>query len=912
MRTKDVLEFWGKARPESEAGVAWHPVAYHLLDVAAVADALLKARPQTAQRAGWLLGLQPEEARQVLVSLIAIHDLGKFAPRFQQLATPLGWSWPSALTGLDASRLEPTVHTADGLLLWRKVLRAEFTQRIWVNGESAIDALECAIYGHHGRPVELPSGPLASRFNEGSVEAARLCARLVLDCVLSSPVTSQPIDRKRLRTASWWVAGFTTIADWIGSRATWFPYTASIEGDDNLSLYWVQARRLAEKAVRAAGLSAIDSAPLQSFDSLTSQRSPTPTQEWAATVPLPEGPMLAIIEDATGSGKTEAAQMLVHRLMASGRASGAYWAMPTQATANAMYDRQRDAISALFAPNAGRWPSLTLGHGQAKLHDGYRDTVIRDPGESVDPEWADSRNGDDASAVACAAFLADDRRAALLADIGAGTVDQTLLGVLPSRFNAVRLFALAEKVLVLDEVHAFDAYMATEVAHLLRFHASLGGSAVLLSATLPEPRRRELERAWNRGGRDDLSASEDDANDERGELTSPYPLATLATVGDEAVLRFTPDAAAWTVRSVQTRIVSTFDEALEYVVGAASQGAAVVWIRNTVDECLRAAATIETRGGAPLVFHARFAQGDRQRIEADVMRRFGRESTPEARLGSILIATQVVEQSLDLDFDAMVSDLAPIDLLIQRAGRLRRHSRSAAERPEGIPHELLVLSPDGVREVTRDWLNDILPNTRYVYPNLGVLWRTLRALREAGTLDAPANLRALIRCVYECEDVPDVLQAAANAATGSEFADQAIADYTVLDLGKGYCAGRAWTDDLRAKTRLGEEQVAVRIARGQDGRLAPWFGDEGLVEWKRWLLSEVKLSAKRVCWDATPSGPWRDQIETLRAGWHRFEQKIPVLVLESDSDGWTGSLQSASGRKEVRIHYSAVRGIQYA
>ena len=161
MRTKDVLEFWGKARPESEAGVAWHPVAYHLLDVAAVADALLKARPQTAQRADWLLGLQPEEARQVLVSLISIHDLGKFAPRFQQLATPLGWSWPSALTGLDASRLEPTVHTADGLLLWRKVLRAEFTQRIWVNGESAIDALECAIYGHHGRPVELASGPLA-------------------------------------------------------------------------------------------------------------------------------------------------------------------------------------------------------------------------------------------------------------------------------------------------------------------------------------------------------------------------------------------------------------------------------------------------------------------------------------------------------------------------------------------------------------------------------------------------------------------------------------------------------------------------------------------------------------------------------------------------------------------------------
>ena len=301
MQTSAVLQFWGKARPGDGSRAAWHPVAYHLLDVAAVADAMLAARPITVRRAGWLLGLADEDARRLLVALTALHDLGKFAPAFQRQATPDEWTWPRALGGARRAPFAPSRHTSDGLLLWQKRLRSDFAARIWSGELRGWQALEMAIFGHHGLPVK-PQGLLSEHYSDGAVAAAYHCTKLVLDCVPLQPITVASLNRKRLAIASWWLAGFMTVADWVGSRQEWFEYTSS--------------------------------------------------------------------------GKTEAAQMLVHRLMAKCRASGAYWAMPTQATANAMYGRQCAAISALFVQAAGAKPSLTLGHGQARVHKSFRSTVI--------------------------------------------------------------------------------------------------------------------------------------------------------------------------------------------------------------------------------------------------------------------------------------------------------------------------------------------------------------------------------------------------------------------------------------------------------------------------------------------------------------------------------------------------------
>jgi CRISPR-associated endonuclease/helicase Cas3 len=911
MHIRQVLEFWGKARPAvGGEGASWHPVAYHLLDVAACADALLRSRAVTSARASWLLGMPESEAHALLVAMIALHDLGKFAPRFQQIATPEGWEWPTSLVGVDVTRLEPSRHTADGLLLWRDPAFDAVRHRIWPHGSRVMEALECAVFAHHGRPVESPMDHTQTRFPVGAVAAALHCAQVVLDRVLPAPLNIAPPSLRRIQIASWWVAGFVTIADWIGSRTTWFPYRQPIADDDGLVAYWAEAQAKAAVAVRSAGMDALLPASARTFFELTGKQSPTPVQEWALQVPLPDGPLLAVVEDATGAGKTEAAHVLVNRLLASGRASGAYWAMPTQATANAMYERQRVAIASLFRADGDRLPSLTLGHGQAALHADYRATVLTDrstdlqayaPGESHE-----QREGDQPATVACSAFLADDRRAALLADLGAGTVDQALLGVLPTRFNAVRLFALAEKVLVLDEVHAFDAYMTAETRDLLRFHSALGGSAILLSATLPEETRRTLEDAWRAP---DLDGPTVNAVPSKN---SPYPMATMLSSKEGGIRHDSPSAAPWTIRRVPTRPVHTLDAAYTHVLHVAERGGAVVWIRNTVDECVAAADTLRARGAEPIVFHARYAQGDRQRTELEVMQRFGPSSTPALRSGSVLVATQVVEQSLDLDFDGMVSDLAPIDLLVQRAGRLWRHAhRDASERPSGIERELLVLCPAD-KAPAPEWPAPLLPKVRYVYPDAGVLWRTAELLQRGEAIDAPGNIRQLMREVYESSSVPEALQRAVNIAEGNDRAAEGIATYVTVKLGGGYAPGRHWTDDLRAKTRLGDEQIPVRLARVVDARLAPWHDDHTLPDWKRWLLSEVKLSAGRVAARAAPVGKWAQQIEAVRADWKPFERETPVLALEMDSAGvWRGELPAPGSAGVVAVRYCRELGVRF-
>lgn len=439
----DFLKFWGKAQPRQDAVSHFHPVAYHLLDVAAVTDALLAARPIARARAADLLGIPAEEAHRLLVVLAALHDLGKFAPAFQAKA-PI--HWPPALGALDIERVVGGRHTDDGYVLWTWSLAGWARERLWPAGTDVLQALAPAVFGHHGRPAGAQSPmPLEiQRFGKAGQAAALGCADAIISLLSPRPLAVEPSDGKDPRAASWWVAGLITIADWVGSGQQWFRYAAPHPDDPSLARYWGEAQESARQAVRLAGLVAPKAAVRRDFSSLTRVLDdPSPAQRWADETALPPGPLLLIIEDVTGSGKTEAAQMLVHRLMAEGRASGAYWAMPTQATANAMYERQAKALDRLFVDDADPKPSLVLSHGQQRLHEQFRATVLDAPGRDspADNPEARLRTSDPETmpgAAACAAFLADDRRAALLADIGAGTVDQALLGILPSKFNAVR------------------------------------------------------------------------------------------------------------------------------------------------------------------------------------------------------------------------------------------------------------------------------------------------------------------------------------------------------------------------------------------------------------------------------------------------------------------------------------------
>ena len=888
----EYLAFRGKAQPDDAGVHTWHPVAYHCLDVTACLDALLNTRPQTLARASRLMRLSLEDTRCLLRTLVVLHDIGKFSEAFFGQTEAL---WPSTF-GTYEPHHPRKPHTAAGYALWRDPLRERLAARITRGNLHDLDSLFVASFGHHGRPLKTGQYAESRDFFKSKIsrESAEAFALDVVSFFCDRPI-DPPAGWDRITPhASWWVAGLISISDWLGSNQRWFPYHAP---SLDIASYWDYAQGRAKIAVREAGLTPPQAAKVKSFAKLTATTNePTPAQRWALEIVLPRNEGLFILEDVTGAGKTEAAHVIVHRLMAEGRASGAYWAMPTQATANAMYLRQREMIAELFDSSSGRSPSLILTHGQAKFHKLFRDTVL-DHCALAHAAVADNADDEEGSpsTIACASFLADDRRAGLLADIGAGTIDQVLMGVLPSKFNTIRLFGLAEKVLVLDEVHAYDAYMREEIITLLKFHSALGGSAIVLSATLPEAFRQSLVRAWQDGSGHATPRARADRQAALGsDATVPYPLATVVD-GADALTETEIDAAPWSCRTVPVRFLHETNDAVDRICEAARRGEAVAWIRNTVDSCLEAAELLRAHGIEPMVFHARFAQCDRQAREADVLAAFGPKSRGTSR-ARVLVATQVIEQSLDLDFDTLVTDLAPIDLIIQRAGRLWRHQWREARRPTGSNRELIVLTPRFTDEPGSNWLDSLLPKTKNVYEDVGVLWRSLKELHSTPSIETPGGVRRLVESVYASIECPDSLQAQEAKAEGKAKAHSSTARNFVLRFEEGYCGDSyaGWYSDIHVPTRLIDKQTTIRLGKlNADGTITPWADTEADT-WRAWALSEVRVSASKIPPDAAVSLKLQAAVDLVRKAWPRYEREVLLVPLVETEVGSIGKVQSSS------------------
>ncbi|GHG98419.1 CRISPR-associated helicase/endonuclease Cas3 [Pseudodonghicola xiamenensis] len=773
---RDLLNWPGKSAPD--VGGVEHPAVYHMLDVAAVAERLIAP-----------FGLDAPQ-RDALVFLIALHDLGKISEGFRAMLRgeaagggPRHWQVSEVLLrhhdDLLATRLGCAPHR-----------RA---------------ALYAAVAGHHGRPSDLAlpigrhhparHGPqdVALKLAGTGVAVAREV--IAAFAALWPGASLDGLSLEQAQRLSWWLAGLCTTADWIGSNTDWFAPNAQAMP---LSAYLAQARLTAVEAVEGAGLGGCDlrQGPLFDF-------APRPMQEACAQVPLPEGPMLAVIEDETGAGKTEAALLLAQRMLAAGKGRGLFFALPTMATADAMFERAAGVVGRMFDA-----PRVTLAHGRAGLSVAFRD---------IQQGRADSPDD-----VTCTDWLAQSRRRALLADVGVGTIDQALLAVLPVKFQTLRYFGLSSKILIVDEVHELgEPYIGAELEALLRMHRAAGGSAILLTATLPVAQRAKLLAVYD------------------GQAPSPtYPALTVA--GGAAVSDF-PQATG-SKGPVRVVRLGRMDEAVEVISGAAARGAACVWVRNSVDDAIAAVQALQEAGIEADLLHARFALGDRKRIEAAARGRFGKDG--RGRAGRVLVGTQVLESSLDFDFDVMVSDLAPMAALVQRAGRLWRHM---AERPQAIrpvPAPILhVLAPDPAQVSDDRWLQGVLGGGAFVYP-LADQWRTADHLFRVGEITAPSGLRALIEAVHGAgaRDVPQALEAAELRTEGEGAAARGHAAQNIVDFAAGYRAGGRANDDARYPTRLGEEQQTLVLARYDGaGGLQPWIaGSEG------WALSEVSASRKRL------------------------------------------------------------------
>lgn len=911
------FRYWGKANPNYPGEPKWHPLVYHCLDVAAVGHALLIQRPEMLRRFTESTGLDAMTCRHLLVLFLGLHDIGKFSETFQNLRPDLF----ERLQGRKSDRTYSVRHDSLGNLLWSDYLWLSFKDRMSSNLPEFADYADWwqeifgwfakAYTGHHGAPPRL-TGPnnlclTASRyFSPDEKSAAKEFLRdfgrvLIGNCGSISGLSSPIQIYESIQKASWLMAGFAVLCDWIGSNGNWFKFS---ERPMPMDEYWQKlAVPQTERAIQEAGIG--PSLPRQFANPFSELfpaiKEPTPLQRHVIECSVAGSPQLFILEDVTGSGKTEAAILLAQRLMAKGQGNGLYFALPTMATSNAMYERVATTYRSLFTDNSS--PSLVLAHGVRHLSKSFLHSIAGN-----DNSQQLYGNDDETAVAQCASWLADNRKKALLADVGVGTIDQALLAILPSRFQSLRLFGLVGHILIVDEVHAYDPYMNKLLQTLLSFHAALGGSAILLSATLPMQVRQELVASFARGlGMASILrvASHD------------YPLATH--LSRDGGCTETPVAAFLQRKtSVAVKIIPESTEVECLIISAVEQGKCVCWIRNTVHDALTALESLRTKISADriMLFHARFAMGDRLDIETKAFASFSKKGGENERHGKILIATQVVEQSLDLDFDLLISDLAPMDLLIQRAGRLHRHLRDErgnllpldAEADQREAPVFVIHGPLPEDDAGGNWFKSAFPKAAFVYPSHGCLWLTARLLCQKGVLRMPDDARELIEAAYSDkadELIPATLRKRDFDAKGKWNAERSLAGINELKLGQGYEATpNQWLEDMRTPTRLGDTESTVRLARWDGKTLTPWYVDGDFP----WDMSQVSLRSAFVHAEAEHSDP------ALRAEIERLKPKLPdngkwsILVpLSSAADGiWRGKAVDKNGRAVVLSYNPAI------
>lgn len=793
----NLLQLWAKT-DESKPPLT-HPLLFHMLDTANVCLALWREplHEQLRRRLAAALSLKQSSAAKWLAFFAGLHDIGKATPRFQSMLPPAreslereGFGFPTFSSELrhnivSAKLLEDALCCDGG----RPCLTAEDARLV-----------AQILGGHHG---VFPTAGKILKVDHRQLGGDRWgAARHALIAALTEEtgVTDGPTPDLDTRETSFPVllAALACLSDWIASDQDSFPCVGS---DVSVEHYTDDSRGRADSALNRLGWTGWHpSAKALSFAELFGE-TPWPVQELVESkaAEWSEKPGLVLIEAPTGGGKTEAAFLLADRWNGRLGQQGIYFALPTQATSNQMFSRARKFLADCYPTDV---VNLHLLHGQAALMPDYQQLRAA----SVDAE------SNDGAIVARRWFCRPKR--GLLAPFGVGTVDQSLLSVLQTRHYFLRLYGLACKTLIVDEVHAYDTYMSTLLDRLLAWCAAMGTSVILLSATLPAERRRQLVEAF----------SGDTEEEPEG---ADYPRVTHADPDGVTTHRVEPHRRR---KIVLDRVAE--DSLADQLAEALRDGGCAACICNTVARAQELYGRLSRRGelGDVRLLHARFPHGTRQCLEENAERAFGKEGPRPER--AVLVSTQVIEQSLDLDFDLMVSDVAPVDLLLQRAGRLQRHSERDADRPKALRHPRLWLRQP---EVDGDGVPDFGAG-EFVYSRLVLLYSYL-AVRNRTGIRTPGDVEELIEQVYgdlRPEPPSEPWEHALDEAQKTFEKERREAEFkanvpligppdTGANVAEQFCAeleedDPTLADAFRAVTRLGPPSVEVVCLHRLDGR----------------------------------------------------------------------------------------------
>jgi CRISPR-associated endonuclease/helicase Cas3 len=653
--------------------------------------------------------LLPERLKRLLpdgaVSLVACHDVGKITPGF--LLKCSSWKHYSLIAStINRNNLE-TNHAA--------VSASHFTHKASHGLVKKARYWLASTAGHHG---SYPCGFEVAR--EPTFEGVDhlihpLFQQLREELIAILIKSFGPLPKESAKDAEkrvHFLTGFTIFSDWIGSNSDWFPYEKP-----------VQAEAIGTKMIEVVQLLGLNHTiqPSLKFADLFDKKGYIqrfqPRSIQSALINAADAPGLYIVEAPMGMGKTEAALAAAYRRWTEGDERGLYFALPTQLTSERIHERIHQ-----FLENVIEGTSVqSLIHGNAWLKEDHN----RQISNGNESEFNDTDE---------ALRWFSSTRKQLLSPFGTGTIDQAMLAVLPARFAALRYFALAGKVVIIDEVHAYDPYMSALIDRLIEYLLPTGATVIILSATLTAARRAEIVKA--------AGAEEPPAPDS-------YPLITKVATGSSTATHIsTPYELAPKQVDLKHQILTDFNttQYWQSIADAVERGVNIVIIRNTVALAQETYCLVKSllRDGSYSdhvgLLHSRFPAWQRLENEKHWVEALGKENEHRPR-GSLLVSTQIVEQSVDIDADLLITDIAPTELILQRIGRLHRHERS---RPEGFESACCdILYPDV------DWGSDeklilqALTPHHYIYP-ASSLWQAMETLGKRKKIQLPQDIRPLI------------------------------------------------------------------------------------------------------------------------------------------------------------------------
>ena len=708
----------GKTDPKNTS--LWLPLWMHLWDTAGIMERLVRYWvPESTKRA---MGFRDEEALLATARFLGgIHDIGKATVVFQAnilRALPEAQQRLETLTSLDCpvqnSRESPHARAGEAILL----------------REDCPGGIASIVGAHHGKPQSCTAvddqldGWESNYYPKGQKKVwegfwTELLMTVLQDCGFEDIEELCELDQQEEIL----LTGLLIMADWIASNPAYFPLIP-VEELGSRADYPARVDRAWEKlALPFPWEAQLGIAEPQEFAVRFGFAPNTVQRAVLEAVDSTMEPGILILEAQMGVGKTEAALAAAEIMASRFSLGGIFFGLPTQATANGIFPRLlgwADTQSEEELPQA-----IKLAHGMAELNETY--LQLQGYGVQLEEDASEEHQ------VQVHQWFRGSKQA-LLANFVIGTVDQLLMAALAQKHVMLRHLGLAGKVVIIDECHAYDTYMNCYLDRALEWLGWYKVPVILLSATLPARRRAELIEAYQK---------KKAAPDAPWKTSCGYPLLTWTDGAEVKQTTIPLDAPG---RAVQV-VPLTEPELPKWLCRKLAEGGCAGVIVNTVKKAQKIAQLL--REGLPekevQLFHAQFLMPDRAVREKQLMERIGKESVPESRNGLIVVGTQVMEQSLDIDLDVLVTELCPMDLLLQRIGRLHRHHRS---RPGPLQEAYCAILDTGEEAFDA--------GSEAVYGQW-LLWRTRKYLPRS--IQLPEDIFPLVQQVYGWEqETPEARQ----------------------------------------------------------------------------------------------------------------------------------------------------------